>query len=250
MFVNNWLFSFGQFFLFKIVLEITNELLCCKNSSGSLSVFAGAKAFCTTCSFHCSSHIQRDLLVLCIPQASGCVCGADIARVGSCFALECLRISRFDQRLKRRVTWIALICFVYLVASVSYSDFKGSLQIKRVSTLPSNLRQRLRGIRFVQEVNLLIQGVSSLVPQNKGRRRGRSGRSYRCPPGPRVVQTTVVAVFQAAGVWHAGGVVDFKPVRVVGDPTAAELQQRPKQRVTFNSHPSLIKTVYLPSMKH
>lgn len=170
------------------------------------------------------------------------------ARVGSCFALEYLRISRFDQRLKHRVTWIALICFVYLRAS--YSDFKGSLRIKteRVSTLPSNLRTRLRGIHFVQEV--LIQGVSSLVPQNKGRRCGRCGRSYRCPPGSRVVQTTVVAVFQAAGVWHAGGVVDLKPVRVVGDPTAAELQQRPKQRVTFNSHPSLIKTVYLPRMKH
>lgn len=79
----------------------------------------------------------------------------------------------FDQRLKHRVTWIALICFVYLRASVSYSDFKCSLRIKteRVSTLPSNLRTRLRGIRFVQEV--LIQGDSSLVTQNKGRRCGR-----------------------------------------------------------------------------
>lgn len=70
------------------------------------------------------------------------------ARAGSCFALEYLQISRIDQQLKHRVTWIALICFVYLVASVSYSDFNGSLQIKRVLTLPSNLRKRLRGIRF------------------------------------------------------------------------------------------------------
>lgn len=49
--------------------------------------------------------------------------------------------------------------------------------------------------------------------------------THRCPPGPRVVQAAVVAVLQAAGVWHSGGVVDLEPVRVVGHPAAAELER-------------------------
>jgi hypothetical protein len=49
--------------------------------------------------------------------------------------------------------------------------------------------------------------------------------SYRRPPCPWVVQAAVVAVFQAAGVGHTGGVVNLKPICVVGHPTAAELQQ-------------------------
>lgn len=48
--------------------------------------------------------------------------------------------------------------------------------------------------------------------------------THRCPPGPRVVQAAVVAVLQAAGVGHSGGVVDLEPVRVVGHPAAAELE--------------------------
>lgn len=51
-------------------------------------------------------------------------------------------------------------------------------------------------------------------------------RTHRCPPCSWVVQATVVAVLQAAGVGHAGGVVHFKPVRVVGYSTAAKLHQR------------------------
>lgn len=49
--------------------------------------------------------------------------------------------------------------------------------------------------------------------------------THRCPPCSRVVQATVVAVLQAAGVWHAAGIVNLKPVCVVGHSTATKLRR-------------------------
>lgn len=54
--------------------------------------------------------------------------------------------------------------------------------------------------------------------------------TYRCPPCPWVVQSTVIAVLQAAGVWHPGGVVHLKPVCVVGDSTATKLSKKIKNK--------------------
>lgn len=116
--------------------------------------------------------------------------------------------------------------FVYSGASVSSrSDFKSSFQVKteRVSSLPPNLQKCSRGF-----------GPPGLGPQNKGRQYGQRAKTYRCPPRSWVVQATVVAVFQAAGIWHAGGVVDFKPVCVVGDSTAAKLQHSQNQLNSLN----------------
>lgn len=63
--------------------------------------------------------------------------------------------------------------------------------------------------------------------------------TYRCPPCSWVVQATVVAVLQTAGVWHTGGIVNFKPVCVVGYSTAAKLHQKKMiihQSVAFYYH--------------
>jgi len=51
-------------------------------------------------------------------------------------------------------------------------------------------------------------------------------KTYCCPPCSRVVQSTVVAVLQAAGVRDTRGIVNLKPVCVVGDSTATELHQK------------------------
>lgn len=50
--------------------------------------------------------------------------------------------------------------------------------------------------------------------------------TYRCPPRSRVVQATVVAVLQAAGVRHTARIINLEPVCVVGDSAAAKLHQR------------------------
>ena len=52
------------------------------------------------------------------------------------------------------------------------------------------------------------------------------GQTHRFPPGARRVQPAALAELQAAGVRHARGIVDLEPVGVVGDPAAAELQER------------------------
>ena len=49
------------------------------------------------------------------------------------------------------------------------------------------------------------------------------GQAHRLPPGAGRVQPAALAELQAAGVGHARGVVDLEPVRVAGDPAAAEL---------------------------
>lgn len=43
------------------------------------------------------------------------------------------------------------------------------------------------------------------------------------------MEPTVLAEFQAAGVRHPGCVVHLKPVGVVGDSTASELEEEPRQ---------------------
>lgn len=49
--------------------------------------------------------------------------------------------------------------------------------------------------------------------------------TYSRPPRPRIFQPAVVAIFQAAGVGDAGGVVHIEPVGVIGHTTAAKLQE-------------------------
>ena len=51
-------------------------------------------------------------------------------------------------------------------------------------------------------------------------------QTHRFPPGARRVQPAALAELQAAGVRHTRGIVDLEPVGVVGDPAAAELQER------------------------
>lgn len=91
--------------------------------------------------------------------------------------------------------------------------------------------------------------------------------THRCPPCSRVVQATVVAVLQAAGVWHAAGIVNLKPVCVVGHSTATKLRREknnepsesdlllsthwnPNSRAR-NIHPQVMgtKAVYLAQIK-
>lgn len=62
-----------------------------------------------------------------------------------------------------------------------------------------------------------------------------SAKTYCCPPRSWIVQTTVVTVLQAAGIWHAGGVVDFKPVCMVGYSTATKLHQKKKRQKQWDN---------------
>lgn len=48
--------------------------------------------------------------------------------------------------------------------------------------------------------------------------------SYSRPPGPGILQTTVIAVLKTAGVRHTRRIKHVKPVRVIGHSTAAKLQ--------------------------
>lgn len=66
---------------------------------------------------------------------------------------------------------------------------------------------------------------SALRPHGPGPRPA-GGQTHRFPPGARRVQPAALAELQAAGVGHARCIVDLKPVGVIGDPAAAELQER------------------------
>lgn len=48
--------------------------------------------------------------------------------------------------------------------------------------------------------------------------------THSFPPGPWGMKSTVFTKFQAAWIWHSCGIVHFKPISVVGDTTASELE--------------------------
>lgn len=73
--------------------------------------------------------------------------------------------------------------------------------------------------------SLQVYNSTSLMLQNEVESENVAQTHCR-PPRSWIIQTAVVAVLQAAGIWYSGGIIDLEPVRVVGHSTASELHQK------------------------